>query len=99
MLSFTSTLPLWQVAPYKLFLSTKDCLVHVEQEVPLICLLELMVNSAHFYVLIKASVLMFTMRFIHTEEEKEYSTCLVANVAANLESLLSCLIYYVCSIL
>jgi hypothetical protein len=91
-LSITSTLPFWQVAPHKLLLRTKDCLVHVEQEVPLICRLELMVNSAHFYVLIKADVLMHTMKLIHTEKEKEFSTCLVVN----LESLLSCLIYCVC---
>jgi hypothetical protein len=80
MLNFTSTLPFLQVAPHKLFLSTKDCLVYVEQEVPLICLLGLMVNSAQFYVLIKAGILILTMKFIHTEKGKEYSTCLVANL-------------------
>lgn len=94
-LSYTSTLPFWQVAPHKLLLRTKDCLVHVEQEVPLICRLELMVNSAHFYVLIKADVLIHTMKFIHAEKEKEFSTCLVAN----LESPLSCLIYCTYSVL
>jgi hypothetical protein len=94
-LSITSTLPLWQVAPHKLLLRTKDCLEHVEQEVPLICRLELMVNSAHVYVLIKADVLVHTMKFIHAEKVKEFSTSLVVN----LESPLSCLIYCACSVL
>jgi hypothetical protein len=94
-MSMTSTLSFWQVAPHNLFLRTKDCLVHVEQEVPLICRLELTANSAHSYVVIKAEVLILTMKFIHTEKENAYSTCRVAN----LESLLSCLIYYVYKIL
>jgi hypothetical protein len=94
-LSITSTLPFWQVAPHKLLLGTKDSLVHVEQEVALICRLETVVNSAHFYVLIKADILMQTVKLIQAEEEKEFSTCL----AVNLDSPLSCLVYCTCSVL